>query len=141
MRPQRFGNLILIGMFVAGSYLYFDLHYRYWYHFMEQFGLFLYTNSYFLEFCREPGGINEYLNEALMQFFTCPCCFGLPGFSSRTYNGIRPSVFQKVRIPSFYSLVYTALFPFLDLSARNCSDPVIHANRNPGRSGLYLFSS
>ncbi len=72
MRPQRFGNLILIGMFFAGSFLYFDLHYRYWYHFMEQFGLFLYTNSYFLEFCREPGGMNEYLNEALMQFFYLP---------------------------------------------------------------------
>lgn len=72
MKPQRFGNLFLIGMFVAGSYLYFDLHYRYWYHFMEQFVLFLYTNTYFLEFLREPGGMNEYLNEALMQFFYLP---------------------------------------------------------------------
>lgn len=72
MKPHRFDNLILIGLFVAGSFLYFDLHYRYWYHFMEQFVLFLYTNAYFTDLIHTPGGFTEYLNGALMQFFVLP---------------------------------------------------------------------
>ena len=72
MKPHRFDNLILIGLFVAGSFLYFDLHYRYWYHFMEQFVLFLYTHAYFTDLIHTPGGLTEYLNGALMQFFVLP---------------------------------------------------------------------
>ena len=72
MKPHRFDNLILIVLFVAGSFLYFGLHYRYWYHFMEQFVLFLYTNAYFTDLIHTPGGLTEYLNGALMQFFVLP---------------------------------------------------------------------
>ncbi|MDR1918553.1 MAG: DUF6057 family protein [Tannerellaceae bacterium] len=63
---------LLWGLFFLGSFLFFELNYRYWYRFMEQYSLFLYTEDYFLGLLKQPGGFNEYLTAFITQFFIFP---------------------------------------------------------------------
>lgn len=59
-------------LFIAGSFLFIQVNYRYWYHFMEQYTLFRTTSFYFTGLLSEPGGFNEYLSAFLMQSFYFP---------------------------------------------------------------------
>ncbi|MDR1938018.1 MAG: DUF6057 family protein, partial [Tannerellaceae bacterium] len=63
---------LLRGLFFLGSFLFFELNYRYWYRFMEQYSLFLHTEDYFLGLLKQPGGFNEYLTAFITQFFILP---------------------------------------------------------------------
>ncbi|MDF9830553.1 DUF6057 family protein [Parabacteroides sp. PF5-6] len=59
-------------LFIAGSFLFIQVNYRYWYHFMEQYVLFRTTPFYFFGLLSQPGGFNAYLSEFLMQSFYFP---------------------------------------------------------------------
>jgi len=59
-------------IFTIGSFLYFEINYRYWTSFMEQYVLFLYKQSYFIQFLKQPGGLNGYIAEFFTQFFYLP---------------------------------------------------------------------
>lgn len=58
--------------FTVGTFLYFEINYRYWSYFMEQYGLFLYKPAYFIRFLKQPGGLSGYMAEFLTQFFCLP---------------------------------------------------------------------
>ncbi|MCF2603556.1 hypothetical protein JQM84_07635 [Parabacteroides distasonis] len=68
----------LLSLFLAGSFGFFEWHYRYFYRFLEQYMLFQTTESYAHTLLGEPGGGVEYVAEFLTQYFT------IPGFSSMT---------------------------------------------------------
>ncbi|MDR1555534.1 MAG: DUF6057 family protein [Tannerellaceae bacterium] len=63
---------LFYGVFFVGSFLFFEINYRYWYRFMEQYSLFLYTEAYFMKLCEQPGGFNAYLTAFITRFFTFP---------------------------------------------------------------------
>lgn len=69
---------LLLALFIAGSFGFFEWHYRYFYRFLEQYMLFQTTAGYWRNLLGEPGGGIEYLAEFLTQYFT------IPGFSSAT---------------------------------------------------------
>ncbi|GHV03576.1 hypothetical protein FACS189416_0150 [Bacteroidia bacterium] len=64
-------NLIFL-LFFVGSFLFFEVNYRYWYRFMEQYSLFLNTDAYFSDLLKQVGGFNEYLTTFITQFFVLP---------------------------------------------------------------------
>ena len=66
-------NLFWAVLLAVGSFLFVELNYRYWYHFMEQFMLFQTTSGYLSTRLSEPGGMNEYAVEALTILFRYPC--------------------------------------------------------------------
>ena len=81
MKTQRLihpAGGLLLALFIAGSFGFFEVHYRYFYRFLEQYMLFQTTESYWRNLLGEPGGGIEYLAEFLTQYFT------IPGFSSAT---------------------------------------------------------
>ena len=43
-------------LFLVGSFLFIDLNFRYWFHFMEQFMLFQTTSVYWKELAAQLGG-------------------------------------------------------------------------------------
>ncbi|MDR1500416.1 MAG: DUF6057 family protein [Tannerellaceae bacterium] len=59
-------------IFLLGSFLFFFLDYRYWYMFMEQYTIFLYTGEYLCGLLGQAGGMNEYLSAFVMQCFHLP---------------------------------------------------------------------
>jgi hypothetical protein len=63
---------LLWGIFFLGSFFFFEWNYRYWYRFMEQYSLFLYTEAYFTGLWKQPGGFNAYLTAFVNQFFLLP---------------------------------------------------------------------
>jgi len=62
-------DIFLLLLFILGCIIFFGINYRYWYHFMEQYMMFQYTEGYFLNLLKQPGGFNEYLTEFLTQAF------------------------------------------------------------------------
>ncbi len=70
---DRLLNILLLLLFLAGSFLYVEYNYRYWYHFVEQYTMFRYTGDYFLSFLQQPGGLNGWMAEFAMQayYFSC----------------------------------------------------------------------
>ena len=81
MKTQRLihpAGWLLLALFIAGSFGFFEAHYRYFYRFLEQYMLFQTTEGYWRNLLGEPGGGIEYLAEFLTQYFT------IPGFSSAT---------------------------------------------------------
>lgn len=81
MKTQRLihpAGWLLLALFIAGSFGFFEAHYRYFYRFLEQYMLFQTTAGYWRNLLGEPGGGIEYLAEFLTQYFT------IPGFSSAT---------------------------------------------------------
>ena len=61
-------------LFLVGSFLFVDLNFRYWFHFMEQFMLFQTTSVYWKELAAQLGGWNEYIAEYLTQAGIFLCC-------------------------------------------------------------------
>ena len=81
MKTQRLihpAGWLLLALFMAGSFGFFEWHYRYCYRFLEQYMLFQTTEGYWRNLLGEPGGGIEYITEFLTQYFT------IPGFSSAT---------------------------------------------------------
>ena len=59
-------------LFLVGSFLFVDLNFRYWFHFMEQFMLFQTTSVYWKELVAQLGGWNEYIAEYPRHFPLLP---------------------------------------------------------------------
>lgn len=57
-------------LFLVGSFLFINLNFRYWFHFMEQFMMFQTTSVYWKELAVQLGGWNEYIAEYLTQAFS-----------------------------------------------------------------------
>lgn len=57
-------------LFLVGSFLFINLNFRYWFHFMEQFMMFQTTSVYWKELAAQLGGWNEYIAEYLTQAFS-----------------------------------------------------------------------
>ncbi|MDR2388870.1 MAG: DUF6057 family protein [Tannerellaceae bacterium] len=64
---------LLWSLVFLGSFLFFELNYRYWYRFMEQYSLFLYRWDYFADLCVQVGGFNAWVTAWVTQFFQLPC--------------------------------------------------------------------
>lgn len=71
-KPHINHPIFLLILFALGSFLFIDLNFRYWYHFLEQYMMFQTTGSYFQERMAEPGGLNEYVTEFLSLAFVYP---------------------------------------------------------------------
>jgi hypothetical protein len=65
-------NRLLFLFYFAGCFLFFELNYRYWYRFMEQYNLFLFREDYLTGLLGQPGGFTEYITSFLTQFFLLP---------------------------------------------------------------------
>ena len=77
MKTQRLihpAGWLLLALFLAGSFGFFERHYRYFYRFLEQYTLFQTTEGYWRGLLGEPGGGIEYLTAFLTQYFTIPGC-------------------------------------------------------------------
>jgi len=72
MKRLLTANRLLFLFFLIGCFLFFELNFRYWYRFMEQYSLFLFRKDYFMELLGQPGGFTEYLTAFLTQFFIFP---------------------------------------------------------------------
>lgn len=57
-------------LFLVGNFLFINLNFRYWFHFMEQFMMFQTTSVYWKELAAQLGGWNEYIAEYLTQAFS-----------------------------------------------------------------------
>lgn len=66
------GDRLLFLFYLTGCFLFFELNYRYWYRFMEQYNLFLFRKDFFTELLGQPGGFNEYITAFVTQFFLFP---------------------------------------------------------------------
>ena len=102
---------LLFLFFLTGCFLFFEINYRYWYRFMEQYSLFLFTSDYFGGLLCQPGGFNEYLAAFITQFFAIPfvaagCLSILLGITAAFFYGflkhcgIRTSVMVAI-LPVF----------------------------------------
>lgn len=77
MKTQRLihpAGWLLLALFLAGSFGFFEGHYRYFYRFLEQYTLFQTTEGYWRGLLGEPGGGIEYLSAFFTQYFTIPGC-------------------------------------------------------------------
>lgn len=59
-------------VYIIGSFFFFELNYRFFYHFMEQYTLFLYTKSFAFDLLGQVGGGLQYVTAYLTQFFYYP---------------------------------------------------------------------
>ena len=102
---------LLFLFFLTGCFLFFEINYRYFYRFMEQYSLFLFTSDYFSELLCQPGGFNEYLTAFITQFFAFPfiaagCLSLLLGITAAFFHrflkhcGIKTSVMTAI-LPVF----------------------------------------
>ncbi|MDR1344103.1 MAG: DUF6057 family protein [Tannerellaceae bacterium] len=69
-------NLLSILFFLC-SFLFLELNYRYFYRFMEQYSMFLYTGEYLATLCRQVGGLLEYVTAFVTQSFLLPLASSL----------------------------------------------------------------
>ncbi|MDR1161910.1 MAG: DUF6057 family protein [Tannerellaceae bacterium] len=72
MKRLLAGDRLLFLFYLTGCFLFFELNYRYWYRFMEQYNLFLFRGDYFTTLLGQPGGGNEYITAFVTQFFLLP---------------------------------------------------------------------
>jgi hypothetical protein len=72
MKRLLAGDRLLFLSYLTGCFLFFELNYRYWYRFMEQYNLFLFREDFFMELLGQPGGFNEYITTFITQFFLLP---------------------------------------------------------------------
>ncbi|MDR3142761.1 MAG: DUF6057 family protein [Tannerellaceae bacterium] len=72
MKRLLAGDRALFLFYLTGCFLFFELNYRYWYRFMEQYNLFLFRKDFFMELLGQPGGFNEYITAFITQFFLLP---------------------------------------------------------------------
>jgi tetratricopeptide (TPR) repeat protein len=72
MKRLLSGDRLLFLFYFTGCFLFFELNYRYWYRFMEQYNLFLFREDFFTELLKQPGGVNEYITAFVTQFFILP---------------------------------------------------------------------
>ncbi|MDR1624440.1 MAG: DUF6057 family protein [Tannerellaceae bacterium] len=72
MKRLLTGDRLLFLFYLTGCFLFFELNYRYWYRFMEQYNLFLFREDFFMELLGQPGGFNEYITAFITQFFLLP---------------------------------------------------------------------
>lgn len=79
-------------LFLVGSFLFVDLNFRYWFHFMEQFMLFQTTSVYWKELAAQLGGWNEYIAEYLTQAFSFAAG---PAILVTTLSGLIALLFYK----------------------------------------------
>ena len=87
-------------LFLVGSFLFVDLNFRYWFHFMEQFMLFQTTSVYWKELAAQLGGWNEYIAEYLTQAFSFAAG---PAILVTTLSGLIALLFYKYQ---YYMLMY-----------------------------------
>ena len=79
-------------LFLVGNFLFVDLNFRYWFHFMEQFMLFQTTSVYWKELAAQLGGWNEYIAEYLTQAFSFAAG---PAILVTTLSGLIALLFYK----------------------------------------------
>ncbi|MCC8198066.1 MAG: DUF6057 family protein [Tannerellaceae bacterium] len=105
-------------LFAVSLYLYFDINYKYYYHFMEQYVLFLYKKSYFLDLLVLPGGFNEYMAEFIIQFFYYPSMVGMIlSFLIMGITFLFIIFIKRCKLPVFLPFVFIpaiifCIFPF-----------------------------
>ena len=69
MQKKNFLIYILPAIFGLCVFLFFWKYFPYHLHFHEQFQLFLFTKSYFIETCSRPGGFCNYVGRFFTQFY------------------------------------------------------------------------
>lgn len=112
----EYSHILLLSIFIIGSFLFIESNFKYWYSFMEQYMMFLTTGDYFFNKLAEPGGLNEYLTEFITLSFVYPfgaalsisvilgsicACFYL---YLKSFHG-KPSMFLSI-LPAFLFWIY-----------------------------------
>lgn len=65
----RYCNPAIAILFIIGSFLFFNLNYKFQYAFLEQYSMFQSNSFYLAEKLSEPGGFNEYISSFLSLAF------------------------------------------------------------------------
>lgn len=65
----RYCNPAIAILFIIGSFLFFNLNYKFQYAFLEQYSMFQNNSFYLAEKLSEPGGFNEYISSFLSLAF------------------------------------------------------------------------
>ncbi|MDR1356540.1 MAG: DUF6057 family protein, partial [Tannerellaceae bacterium] len=99
------------GIFLVGGCLFFELNYRYWYMFMEQYSIFLYAGEYFRDLSVQPGGMSQYLSAFVMQCFHLP--FAAPVCVTLLLGLMTSAMLFIVRRSSLASSPYARLLCFV----------------------------
>ena len=66
---RLYNDICLLALFFVGTFLFIRINFHFWYHFMEQYMMFQYTDDYFQELMKAPGGLSEYFTEYVSQLF------------------------------------------------------------------------
>ena len=69
MQKQNQLEYILPAVYGISIFLFFGILFPYHLHFQEQFQLFLFIKSYFVETCSRPGGFCNYIGRFITQFY------------------------------------------------------------------------
>ena len=69
---KKYWKHIISAIFFAAAFLFWRFGYACAFSYHEQFQMFLFTKSYFLERMSLPGGLADYISEFLVQFYYFP---------------------------------------------------------------------
>ena len=51
---RLYNDICLLALFFVGTFLFIRINFHFWYHFMEQYMMFQYTDDYFQELMKAP---------------------------------------------------------------------------------------
>ena len=66
---RLYNDILSAGTVLRGHLPFHGINFHFWYHFMEQYMMFQYTDDYFQELMKAPGGLSEYFTEYVSQLF------------------------------------------------------------------------
>ena len=69
---KKYWKHIISAIFFAAAFLFWRFGYACAFSYHEQFQMFLFTKSYFMERMSLPGGLADYVSEFLVQFYYYP---------------------------------------------------------------------
>ncbi len=102
-------HILLWLTFVMGSFTFFEVNYKYWYKFMEQYLMFQTTEAHFMERLTEPGGMTQYLTEFLSLAFVYP--FGASLVIALLLGSISAAFYGYLKACRFEPSMLTAILP------------------------------
>ena len=102
-------TIVIWVLFVAGSVLFFGRNYGYYYCFLEQYMMFQTTPGYLHARWAEPGGMNEYVAEALSLLFTRP--YGAAMVIASLLGGISACFYAYLRACRLRATMWLAWVP------------------------------
>ncbi|MDR1332239.1 MAG: DUF6057 family protein [Tannerella sp.] len=95
-------------------FLFLQMRGRYHFFYLDQENMFVHAASYFLSLIERPGGMVEYLNAYMIQFFCLPCCGALTLSALLTLTGMLTAAVVR-RMAPHANLFVCSLLPAVTL--------------------------